>query len=477
MATVIDAQAVARYEALFEEPSLQGMLDLSWEDFEQFVAYVFTCAGYTVEYVGDLRFPFGPGVDLNLYAGSAARKPIARVEIRRYAPVHKITFNDVMSFAGKLSMGENHGVPGYMVTTSDFNKNARIGAAQAGIPLRLMNGEQLERYVRYIGGSRVEIEKKAYKTLSLTPPDLLLLQERVQSRDALHNPVLAVANNKGGVAKTTTALNLGLALAQHGKRVLLVDLDGQGTLTAALPPPTSGTTPRVARTAPLPQHEHFITEYFSGQVSHLRELVQPTRFENVWLLPGKNELYRLDTGGTARPDKELAFARAIHDPALAVPPDRPSPGAFDWIIIDTPPAQSFFTRVALAAAHYVLIPVNIEAFGVRGLKQIVYNVAIMRALVGEGVYIVGGLLTRWKSTKAARDVRPVVVAELAAAQVHLFPKEIPYDDRIEQAHQSIIGGGIKAVFSFGASPAAAAYADALGELLKEVHAHVNKSRS
>lgn len=158
---------------------------------------------------------------------------------------------------------------------------------------------------------------------------------------ALHclTTVLAIANNKGGVAKTTSALNLGVALSKLGKRVLLVDLDGQASLSLALPLPDPRRRP--PRHSPPPPRTRHITEYFAGNAT-LRDLVQPTRFPLLWLLPAHAELYARDTGGAAHPEDELAFVRAIHDPALSAPAllNDTAAGGFDWIILDTPPARS-----------------------------------------------------------------------------------------------------------------------------------------
>jgi chromosome partitioning protein len=471
MATIIDQEAVARYEALFSHPSAADMLALTWGDFEQFVAYVFTCAGYTVEYVGDVHFPLGPGVDLNLYTNATARKPVARVEVRHFAPDKIIGFNDVMAFAGKLGM--NNGIPGYLVTTSSFNANAKAGAAEAAVELHLVDGQQLERYIRYIAGSRIRHVDGISKTATVTPPDLLLSSANPQQRDRLHQPVLAIANNKGGVAKTTTALNLGLALAAEGKRVLLVDMDGQATLTLALPAPSPGL--KSVKNAPAIPHQRFITEYFTGDTRQLVDLVERTRFDNIWLIPADNDLHRLDTGGTARPEAELAFVQAIHDPTLAVPNHLPSPGPFDWIILDTPPAQSCFTRLALAAAHYILIPVNVEVFSVKGIYQILNTVATMRAFVGHGAHIIGSLRTRWKKTKTAETVESELIPFLHAEEIHLFAEPIPADDKIEQANLSIVGGASKTLFGFPKSVAGDAYKGAVTELLREVQDYVDKS--
>lgn len=413
-----DAQQVARYEALFADPSPEAMHALEPHTFEWFVAYVFFCAGYQVEYVAEQRFPNGPGVDLNLYGGEPGQPLLARVEARRYkpSPDRLIEFHDVTDFLGILKLAG--GEPGYLITTSDFNPNARAAARHENAEgnLRLVNGVDLVRFVTYIRGSRIRDAQGNARTPRPTAPDWLIGPHDPSPRSNAF--ALTVTNNKGGVAKTTTTLNLGLALAQQGKRVLLVDLDGQGSLTADLPLPALAEAGRRRAQAPLPQRDEALNSYFSGEVA-LASLVQPTRFERVWLLPSHPELHRMDTGGVARPDAELAFMRALHSPELVAPKIEASVEVqsmpFDWILIDTPSAQSFYTRIALAACDAAIIPINVEAFALNGISGAFETAKAMRALVTRGdgaVRMLGCVITRWKSTVNTRREEAILRAGL-----------------------------------------------------------------
>ncbi len=98
----------------------------------------------------------------------------------------------------------------------------------------------------------------------------------------------------------------------------------------------------------------------------------------------------------------------------------------------------------------------------------------MRALVGSGVRVTGCVITWWRNTKSARDVLPKLQAALDARGIKLYAHAIPYEDRIEQAHLSMVGGGIKTIFGFGSNEAAARYKDLLNELIQEVRPHVNE---
>lgn len=289
-------------------------------------------------------------------------------------------------------------------------------------------------------------------------PSYLFEADAIPRRNTKQSRVLTVANNRGGIGKTTMALNIGFALAQQGAEVLLVDMDGQASLTSALPPPAR--PGRVPRNAPPPLHARFISEYFSGQVKTLAPLVQPTRFTHVWILPSNGELHRMDSGGSANPERELAFVRALHSSDLVVPPSSKESSIFDWIIIDTPPAQSFYTRAALAAADFVIIPTAVEAFAAFGIRRLLDNATAMGGLMGRGVKLLGYTLSRWKAVPAAqRDNWANLQAEFLASDVPLFDIAIPYDDKIDVAHLSTIKGGNKGLFGIGTklTPAAEAY--------------------
>src|SRR5437868_4187388 len=92
---VVTAEKLTLFETMFKTPMLADMLNLTPPDFEQFVAHVFRSAGYTVEVVARQHFPHGPGVDLELYPSSGAKKPIARVEVKRYAADNKVSYEEV----------------------------------------------------------------------------------------------------------------------------------------------------------------------------------------------------------------------------------------------------------------------------------------------------------------------------------------------------------------------------------------------
>jgi cellulose biosynthesis protein BcsQ len=472
MAVALTEEKVKQFEALFALPSIETMLALDSTDFEHFVAHVFTCAGYIVQHVGGLHFPHGPGVDLNIFEGQIGKKPVARVEVRKYKPSNILDFDDIVSFLGRLNLAG--GVPGYLVTTSDFNANAYAAAAAANGQVHLVNGKRLLRYIAYVGGSRLNGEYAGAKVPSIQPISPLcltageVLAKRLQQPSAVR--ILTVANNKGGVAKTTTALNLGFALSrsrrnQPGKRVLLVDMDGQTSLTHALPPPglTKGNAP--------PERSH-LADYFRGRLP-LADLARPTGFSNLFLLPAHRDLFRLDSGGFGRPDAELAFITDLrqltHGTADGKPP------RYDWIILDTPPAQSFYTRIAVAAADHLLIPACAETFaalGINGLLETAQSMDALMSDVGEWKrQVLGCVITRWKPTEDAEGALATLRTELDGKRIRLLQSHVPQDERVENGIRETVGGGLRNIFRRPGRPGPAA--QAYDKLLQEVLEHAS----
>lgn len=458
MVAELTASTAALFEDLFANPTIERMLALTPSQFEHFVAHVFTCAGYTVEVVAQNHFPNGPGVDLNLYAGKVNGKPLARVEVKRYAVEHKLYYDDVKDFVGALVIAG--GIPGYFVTTSSFQSYAQTAAEAAKAMVRLIDGKRLLRYITYVGGSRLAGNYAGDSVAPVKPTSPAWLERaddvmQTTTRPPRHVRVLAITNTKGGVAKTTTALNVAFALADlHKQRVLVVDMDGQGSLSASVPPPAPADGPTLA-------------EYFRGKAT-LTATIRETRFTNLFAAPAHSDLYRLQFAGEDRARFELQFAQDVRTLQLA------SGEQFDWIVIDTPASDSFFGRTALAAADYVLMPALAETYALYGLQQTLSIARTMSALTAEvdawRCKLLGCVITRWKANRNTEENLASLRTALDAQGIRVYRQAVPVDDRIETGNRATLQGGRRSIFRLNAQmgPAARAYDAVVEEMLADV---------
>ncbi len=192
--------------------------------------------------------------------------------------------------------------------------------------------------------------------------------------------VLAVANQKGGVAKTTTVASLGAALAARDQRVLVVDLDPQGCLTFSL-----GHNPD--------KLDSSIYDVLTSDV-HAKEVLLSTA-DGVDLLPATIDLAGADALLLMRPGREFALKRAL----------APLRDEYDVIIIDCPPSLGIMTLNGLTAADAVLVPLQCETLAHRGVGQLLRTVREVQQITNPDLKLLGALPTLYDSrTTHSRDV-------------------------------------------------------------------------
>lgn len=189
--------------------------------------------------------------------------------------------------------------------------------------------------------------------------------------------IIGVVNQKGGVGKTTTSVNLGAALAQKGKKVLLVDVDPQSNLTTHLGIATKDEPPQPNATRPVPEFSIF--DILKGTKS-FREVII-TRSEKLDVAPSSLLLSAadLELGGVV--GRELILKRALEK----------IKDSYDVIVIDCPPALGLLSLNVLAAVQQVVIPVQSEYLALHGVRQLLDTIDQVRSIYNQSL-IVGGVL-------------------------------------------------------------------------------------
>ncbi len=188
--------------------------------------------------------------------------------------------------------------------------------------------------------------------------------------------VIAIANQKGGVAKTTTAHNLGVALAAKGKRVLLIDLDSQASLTISV-----GLEPL--------EVERTIVDVLKKDGAPISECIKQLS-ERLHIVTSIIDLAPMEMELLSRASREKILDRAL-EPVL---------GAYDFILVDCPPQLSILTINALSCADGVIIPVKTDYLAYRGLTQLQDSIQEIQELINPGLKVLGVIATLYEKRVA-----------------------------------------------------------------------------
>lgn len=261
--------------------------------------------------------------------------------------------------------------------------------------------------------------------------------ESVDSEDLPVGKVIAVANQKGGVGKTTSAVNLCAAFGKAGKKTLLIDIDPQGNATSGL-----GVNKREIKASTY--------DLMIGDAS-AEEILIHTKYENVDILPSNIELAGAEIELVSAQGRESKLKNALVDLRYK----------YDFILIDCPPSLGIITLNALTASDTLLIPAQCEYYALEGLSQLMSTVRTVKRLYNPSIEIEGVLLTMF-------DGRLNLTIQVVDEVKKFFPRKvyktvIPRNVRISEAPSF----GEPVLYYDKASRGSEAYTELANEIIKE----------
>jgi chromosome partitioning protein len=229
-------------------------------------------------------------------------------------------------------------------------------------------------------------------------------------KPAAGHRIIAITNQKGGVGKTTTTINLGAALAERGRHVLIIDLDPQGNASTGL--------------GIDPQDRTVSTYDLLFPTDDIALPIRPTGVEHLSIIPANADLASADLQLSSQAGRMLALRTALQQPDIRS-------AAFDYVLIDCPPSLNLLTLNALVASDAVLIPLQAEFFALEGLSQLMLTVRTVRQNGNPDLRLEGIAITMFDGrNRLAQQVEEDVRGAMGPL---VFKTRIPRNVRLSEA--------------------------------------------
>jgi chromosome partitioning protein len=264
--------------------------------------------------------------------------------------------------------------------------------------------------------------------------------------NSVHTLVVAIANQKGGVGKTTTAINLAAGLANRGKRVLLIDLDPQANSTLSY--------------LEMPQVDFSVYDFLIEEGISPKEAILPTSIDRLSLMPARISLAKFESKLIGEFDAPFRLKDRLE----------PLKGQFDFIVIDTPPTLGLITVNALVAATHLIIPIQSSYFALEGTDDLLETVEKVKQRPNPNLQVLGVVITLHdRRTTLARDIHDQICQTFGEK---VFETVITKSVRLEESPAYK-----EPIFSFAPqSSGAVEYGNLCDEILRRVEVLVPVKR-